>query len=278
MKLLAILAAALLIPAPAAPGSASAPSGAAPSDARDVFDQAAAAFESGLAALESDGQRAARPHFATAADLYERIRTQHGIDNAAIGASAGNAWLLAGRPGEAVLAYRRALQLDPSHEVARAGLAQARAAVGVEIPAAATLRWRDRAVGAVAIVGPGRLLWLGAGMWVIGWVIFAAGLWQRPLARLWPAGAAAAVAGALSIATVAAAAWLLTTGDQGVIIAEHVEARLGPGAAAYEPAFDAPLAAGVEVRVLERRAGWARVALLDGREAWVPGESVATLQ
>ena len=33
--------------------------------------------------------------------------------------------------------------------------------------------------------------------------------------------------------------------------------------------FREPLPAGTEVRVLERREGWARVAFADGREAWL---------
>jgi len=269
MKLLAILAACLAFGLP--------PASASDDDAREQLDQATAAFEAGLAALEAEGPRAARPHFAAAADFYARIPAEHDIDNAAIRVSAGNAWLLAGRPGDAVLAYRRALRLDPGHEGARAGLAEARAAVGVEV-SIAQASWRERAVAIVGALGPGRLLASGAALWAVAWLGVGAAIVRPALRRAVAAPASATAAlGLLLIGAVAAAAWLHASSDAGVILAEQAQARLGPGAAAYEAAFDAPLAAGVEVRILERSAGWARVALLDGREAWIPGETVATI-
>jgi tetratricopeptide (TPR) repeat protein len=268
MKALAILAAFVLI----APGAAGA------ADARELFDRATGAFDAGLEAMEASDPVAARERFAAAADVYERVTTEHGIENAALRASAGNAWLLADRPGEAVLAYRRALRLDPSHEAARAGLAQARARVGVEVSPQVRVRWRDRAVSLVGAAGPGRLLWGGAVLWAMGWAGVGAVIVRRAPGSLARAGGVLAAAGLALIGVVAGAAWLHRGSDEGVILAEHVEARRGPSAAAYELAFDGPLVAGVEVRVLEKRAGWARVGLLDGREAWVPGESVGMMK
>lgn len=276
MKLLAILAAAIvLIGAGPAPFAAAGAAGAA--DARELLDQAGAAFQAGLEATEAGDAAEARGSFTAAAELYERITVEHGVENAALRASAGNAWLLAERPGEAVLAYRRALRLDPSHEVARAGLAQARQRVGVEVAPDLSVRWRDRAVSLVGSLGPARLLWGGAILWAIGWAGVAAVVLRRAGAGAARAGVSVAAAGLAAIGVVAGAAWLHAASDEGVILAEHAVARLGPSAAAYEPAFDAPLVAGVEVRVLEERSGWARVALLDGREAWVPGESLGML-
>ncbi len=239
-------------------------------EARQRFDEATARFENGLDALEAGETATAQLHFADAAQLYERIATEHAIDSAPLRANAGNAWLLAGRPGEAVLSYRRALLLDPADDAARAGLGQARQRVGVEVAPGTAARWGDRLIGAVAAAGPAPLLWAGALLWAAGWIGLGASFFARggPWAR--GAGLAGAAVGLALLGAVAAAAWLQRAGTDGVIVAERVIARDGPSAAAYEPAFDAPMAPGVEISVLERRDGWARVALLDGRQAWVP--------
>src|SRR5690606_9010997 len=99
--LAAVLLAALALAAPgvAAGQPAEQPEARAEaSSAQDLFDQASAAFESGLAASEAGETADAEQHFTAAAGLYERIVAEHGIDNAALRTSAGNAWLLAGRP------------------------------------------------------------------------------------------------------------------------------------------------------------------------------------
>jgi len=57
----------------------------------------------------------------------------------------------------------------------------------------------------------------------------------------------------------------------GVVTAEVV-ARQGDGRN-YQPSFTAPLHAGTEFRLLEKRTSWLRVELNDGRQCWLPAQS-----
>ncbi|MFG0285004.1 MAG: hypothetical protein ACF8R7_11325 [Phycisphaerales bacterium JB039] len=240
----------------------------------EIFARAESDFELGVASVETGRPDEARDHFRRAALAYEQVAAE-GVDSPSLRANAGNAWLLAGRPGEAVLAYRRALRLDPAHPAARAGLAEARSRIGVQTPVAPARRLSDRAIGLIGALGPVRLLWLGALAWIGAWALIGARLLGRVAPWAGPAAAACAGAALLALGAIGWAAWTHRATGDAVILAERVEARLGPGAAAYEPAFDAPLAAGMEVRILDRQAGWAHVSLLDGRSAWVPADALA---
>jgi SH3-like domain-containing protein len=42
----------------------------------------------------------------------------------------------------------------------------------------------------------------------------------------------------------------------------------------FEPAFEGPIPAGTEARIVEDRDGWARLRLIDGRECWLPRSAV----
>ncbi len=65
----------------------------------------------------------------------------------------------------------------------------------------------------------------------------------------------------------------ITQGEQGVLIAQAVEARKGPGYQ-YQAAFMEPLHNGLEFKLAETRGDWCRVALADGREGWIPARMV----
>ena len=63
----------------------------------------------------------------------------------------------------------------------------------------------------------------------------------------------------------------------GVVVASETIARQGDGQS-YDPAFEDPLHAGVEFRVLEERPGWHRVELPDGRRCWLPDRDIQLLR
>jgi hypothetical protein len=59
-------------------------------------------------------------------------------------------------------------------------------------------------------------------------------------------------------------------GDPAVVVAQAGEARSGPG---DEYLTEFTLHAGAELRILEQRAGWVRVALPGDLQGWLPAEA-----
>ena len=175
--------------------------------------------------------------------------------------------------GAAVLAYRRALTIDPDHSRAAQNLEHARNLLPEWVPKPAqaglldsfffwhrTLARSDRALGAA-------LAFACAALLVAGAIRF-----RQPALRN------AAILPALAwIALVASVAIGSGSGalDEAVVTADEVVARAADSALAPST-LPAPLPGGVEVRVLERRSPWLRVRLANGRDAWVP-ESAVTL-
>ena len=64
--------------------------------------------------------------------------------------------------------------------------------------------------------------------------------------------------------------------DEAVVIADETVARAADSALAPST-LPAPLPAGVEVRILERRSPWIRVRLANGRDAWVAESALMTV-
>jgi hypothetical protein len=81
-----------------------------------VLDEAIGEFERGKQA--KDDVAASSKHFTRAADLFAELQ-QRGVRNPALYLNQGNAELLAGRLGQALLAYHRGLQLAPNDATMR---------------------------------------------------------------------------------------------------------------------------------------------------------------
>jgi hypothetical protein len=180
----------------------------------------------------------------------------------------GNAALGAGDLGTATLAYRRALAIDPGATRARRNLAwlRERAPRGMrpaEGGAADTLFFFHRS-------------WPRARKLVVGAAAFAIAVlllvpWGGPRRRR-----------RALVAIAPAAVWLMMTisvllahgpGDDAVVVEAGVlRAADSPNAPA---ATSAPVPAGVEVTVLERRGGWTDVTLPNGEAGWLPDGAVA---
>lgn len=246
-------------------------------DVRSVLERAEAAFERGSSVIEDDPV-AARSHFAEAAADFALARSLLDHESPKLLANLGNALLLSGDAGHAVLAYRRAQDLDPTLERIDAALAHTRKRVGVELSpsigermTAALLAWRG--------VVP---------RWVLLAVSFAAffGLWALAAARVLGRGSV----GAAALAWIAAAAVvpigllllerrMVFEPDHAVVVAPGgVEGLNGPAAGVYQPSFTRRLPAGVEGVVLERRGEWRRLRLIDGRETWVPADALESVR
>jgi tetratricopeptide (TPR) repeat protein len=207
----------------------------------------------------------------TAAECYDQLQ-QSGFQGGPLFLSQGNAHLLAGQLPEAILAYRRAERFIPNDERLRSNLAEARRQV-LDPPATPSAFWPDWAPS----LGRSEQLLLASGLWVLGWgltaiVLFQPGRWLILLA---------AFALLLAIAVGGncfCQEWLDEGHPVAIVNAGQVLLRLGNGES-YPPLESNGVAIklnrGVELRLLsERKNGWVRVALADGRSGWLPKSQV----
>ena len=195
--------------------------------------------------------------YTEAVSFYER-QIERGDDSANLFYNLGNAHYRLGNRGRAILNYRRALILEPSHAEAAANLAfvgggrPATGAPGVEI-----------------------LSWLTA---AAGWLAVAAAL-TAAILRPWRAKALAlTAAGLLGVAAGAGALWWMDAENRHGALA-LVVADTAP--ALYSPADNSKavttLAAGTEVRILSAQGAWTYAQLNDGTRAWISSGKVERL-
>lgn len=239
---------------------------AGPNEDRATLESANAAFERAMELQESDpaGARAAR---AEAIAGWNSL-VESGVENHLLHLNIANAYALSGDHARAIVHYRRAERLDPTDARIERGLAFSRSRVqtqvdpgGSERLASALLWWRGylpRPVLAGVLVGAWLLAWTFVFVRTVGVKRFG----LKPAAAL---GVVALLAGAgLALEHV-----VYRVQDAGVIVSGGAVGFNGPDRRVYEPSFLSPLGAGVEFRVIERRDGWMRVKLRDGRETWI---------
>lgn len=226
------------------------------------------------AAMDSANRDLRLEAFRRAERLFARA-LEKGAQNAEVYTNLGNAALLSERTGMAVLAYRRALILDPDHARALQNLDHARSLLPAWVPHPDA-----------------------------GGVLDSFFFWHRTLSRderslaaaLSFAAAALLLAASIrfnatgprNAAVLPALAWLALlaslvldpaagTEQDAVVTADEVVARAADSA--FAPSlFPAPLPGGVEVRVLERRTPWVQIRLANGREAWITEASIAPVR
>ena len=160
-----------------------------------------------------------------------------------------------------MLAFRRALSLDPGLARARQNLGWLRAQMPAWLPVASDgggdsiLAWRR-------IPGPLRLL---AGALAFAVAALLAAPWGRAARGLRPLAAVAAV---VSVALSASVGLEPDPARDAVLLQDGVTLRsadsIGAGAV-----LSNPLPAGAEVRVADAREGWAHVELANGSRGWV---------
>jgi tetratricopeptide (TPR) repeat protein len=229
-----------------------------------------AAVESYGRALDTAERDARLAEFRRAERLFARA-AETAPGNAALYTNLGNAALQAEHLGTAVLAYRRALAIDPDHPRALQNLEHARSLLPEWVPKPThhglidtffawhqTLARSDRVLAAAAAFALAALLVAGA-------IRF-----RQPTLRT-----AAIVPALVWLALLASLIAESSSGaaDAAVVTADEVVARAADSALAPS-ALPAPLPGGTEVRVLETRSPWLRVRLANGRDAWVAESAV----
>jgi hypothetical protein len=239
---------------------------------RALLDEANAKFNQGVEVSGKD-RRAAAGLYTEAIARWRRIAEEGDVHSTRLNTNMGNAYLLEGDVGRAVASYKRAERLNPRDAEAKAGLAAARARVGTEVKESGESRAQRWLLSWRGIVPRGVWLWSFAGLYLGGWgVAMARGAgWRRAPGWLGPAMVAAAV---VCIGPLVAEEMLWRGRPEVVVVADGTVGRNGPSEAVYEATFKEPLKAGVEAKVLERRGGWERLRLADGRETWVAEGSV----
>lgn len=200
---------------------------------------------------------------------YEKIIRQGHIENPKLYYNLANAYLLKGDVGSAILDYRRAEKLDKSDSDIRKNLAFARSRkvdkveVKTEKQVLRTLVfWHYdlsmRAKFTVACV-----------CFAVFCLALTVMIWFGRRALLTTATVISAVLLVCFVGSLAVEAYSQAADLSGVVIAPEVVAYQGDGQN-YPPSFKAPLHAGTEFDLIERRPGWFHIKLADDSDGWIP--------
>ena len=211
---------------------------------------------------------------AQSAELYRKalIRfnklVEDGVVNGKLYYNLGNTYFQLHDLGRAVLNYRRALQYLPEDDNLRQNLLAARGQQQDRIEpkqeamiAKALFFWHydlSPRTRLILLAMANLALWGGLGLRIYR----RRGLW-------WP------LVVALLLALIMGGSLLYERFGReagGVLVATETMARKGDGLA-YGPSFSAPLHAGLEFSLVEKRGEWLYIELADGRRCWVPTES-----
>lgn len=195
-----------------------------------------------------------------------------GHQSADLYANLGNAALQAEHLGNAVLAYRKALLVDPDHSRASQNLEHVRGLIPDWVPRPEGATLFDNFFQWHRTVSKAERNWAAGLAFLAAAVLFALGIVVRSVA----ARNAAMIPGlvwcgllvSMSLDPAAAAR------NDAVVVAREVVARSADSM--HAPArFARPLPTGTEVEILESRDTWLRIALANGREAWVRASTVS---
>ena len=194
-----------------------------------------------------------------------------GYATADLYANLGNAALQAEHLGSAVLAYRRALVLDPDHNRARQNHIHVRDQVPDWVPRPDRATAFDSFFQWHANVSETERAWAAALAFLIAAALLSLGVVVRSVAARNTAVLPGLVWCGLLVST--ALDPTAAAKNDAVVVSREVVARSADSV--HAPArFARPLPMGTEVEILEDRDGWLRIELANGREAWVRSSSV----
>jgi tetratricopeptide (TPR) repeat protein len=246
---------------------------------REVLEEAAREYHSALDCTDHEKRLAT---FRRAELLFERLAdgaestgppsSEHAIANADLYVNLGNAALGAERLGPAILAYRRALLLDPDHHRARQNLVYARSLLADWVPRPEEEEgWFDTFFAWSRRRSPDKLRISAAAAFLLTASLLGGAIrWRQAILR--------------NLAILSALVWLslvtlLLFGSRAgsaqpaVVIVPEVVARSADSSGA--PArFSQPLPGGTELEVIEIRDAFCQVRLYDGRDAWLPASAL----
>jgi hypothetical protein len=192
-----------------------------------------------------------------------------GVETPSLWTNLGNAALQAQHPGQAVVAYHRALSLAPDDSKARQNLSHVRSSLPTWVPRP------DSAEGAQSFalsqIPPYTRTFAAAFLFLAMAVSIAAsirrsqGAW-RGLAMLAGIGWAVILGSTIFEDEENEERLAVTTADES--FARSADSALS------SLAYPEPLPPGVELEVLEERSGWVRARLANGRDVWLRSSEV----
>ena len=228
------------------------------------------AIDAYASALDTEDRDRRLETFHRAEMLFERVVASGG-ESPELYTNLGNAALQAERLGPAVLAYRRALLVDPNYARARQNLTHARGLQPDWVPRPEQAGVLDSFFFWHRTIPRGERAFAAALCFAVAALALSIGI------RLGQSGwRNAAWLPGLAWVALASSVWLdpgSGSGGAAVITAPEVVARSADSALS-PAAFPQPLPGGVEVSVLERRSPWLRVRMAGGRDAWINESSV----
>lgn len=182
----------------------------------------------------------------------------------------GTAELRAGRRGHAILAYERALRVDPNDADVQYNLAEATKG---NIDKVVGIRDEEPLVERIGARVPADAM---AAAFLVAWVLGLGLLFLRHFVKvgrgvLLGAGFLSLVAAVACGALLATAWWHRSEAAWAVVVTPAAAVREGP-AADFKSAFE--IHEGLKVRVVKKDRGFFRVRLPNGSEGWVSGQDV----
>ena len=237
---------------------------------REILDQALIEYAQALQEPDRDVRLAA---FARAEYGFASV-IEGGAENAALYTNLGNAALQAEHIGQAVLAYHRALRLDPDAKAARQNLVHLRTLLPGWVPRP-TSSAELQPLYFYRRFSPANRSHIAAACFAVAAASLAISVRRREGA--WRGAALmSGVAWALIMASIVFDSAEGNT-ELAVITADESLARSADSRLAAL-AYPDPLPGGVEVDILEERAEWTRVRLPNGRDVWVRGSNVTRVR
>ncbi len=233
--------------------------GSEPKPLPSIFDKANASYESG--------------NFTGAETLYRQI-LDSGVENGPVFYNLGNACFKQKKIGQAIYYWEKARQILPRDPDVRANLELASLYVLdriEEAPASLTTRWLRRTVGIFTME---QEAWLVLGLFLVANILAAVCIWTRRPSVAVKALVSACLAGLLTLVFAASLAWKaydLKHTNRGVVVAEKVDIRSGPGT---DNITVFTLHEGTVLGVHIQVSGWYQVSLPNGWSGWLPSNAV----
>ena len=247
----------------------SAPARASDSNPRARLEQALADY----AKAQAKSDREARLAGFQRAEQGFAALIEDGAETPSLYTNLGNAALQAGHAGQAVVAYQRALRLDPGSTTAHQNLAHVRSLLPAWVPRPGNADSTEALFAYRRIPVQARSL-AAAGCFALAALCLVLSARRRE-------GAWRGLAMLSGLAWLALLASVVLDGRgaqsrAAVLTAEETPARSADSALA-PLAFPEPLPPGVEVEQLEVRGDFARIRLANGRDVWVRSSSVTPI-
>lgn len=207
--------------------------------------------------------------FAEAISQYDAL-VQSKEWSAALFYNLGNAWFRSGDFGRAVLNYKRALALEPSHPEAKANLRIARDEARALVLAQSRVEIFLRGLDSRHYV-----ILSSIALWVVAFAAVALLFSKRR--RL--STALFAISAAVICGLCVAAIYILENGADGralaIVLGKEIEARVATAESANRVLV---LPAGSEIKIESRRGEWIYATLPSNLRGWIPAASAETVR